>query len=137
LSTFWVHNIKKNNYHYESVAKTKKENSDWYILRYCLRIHLERLWKNYNNSAGITAISSKDILNQLIDLGVNLKFLLAPGECLPSNHFHHHNTDIFAQLSPRSYPAHTRDFSGQTKAQFCSQAATFAVTQGHCSHYSD
>ena len=28
LQTFWVYNLKKSNYHYESVVKTKKENSD-------------------------------------------------------------------------------------------------------------
>ena len=69
-------------------------------MRYCLRSHLERLWKNYINSARIAALSSKDNLNQLRDLGVNIKFLLPPGECLPLNLFHHHYPVMSEQPSP-------------------------------------
>jgi hypothetical protein len=83
--------------------------------------------QNYNNSARIVALSSKDILNQLRDLGVNIKFLIPPGECLASNLFHQHNPDMSEHPSPTSHPAHKRDFLGQTKAQFCSQTATNAV----------
>ena len=72
LSTFWVQNIKKNNYHYVSVVKIKKRNSEgifWSTFS-------EFTWKNYNNSARIAALSSKDILNELRDLGVNIKFII-------------------------------------------------------------
>jgi hypothetical protein len=106
-------------------------------MRYCFRFHLERLWKNYNNSAKIAALSSKDILNQIRDLGVNIKFLLPLYEYLPSNPFHHHNPVMSEQPSSISHPAHTRDFSEQIKTQFCSQTATNAVKQGQYIHYSD
>ena len=104
---------------------------------YCLRIHLEKLWKNYNNLARIVALSSEDILNQLTDLGVNIKFLVPQGECLPSNLFHHQNPVTSEHPNPTSHPAHTRDFPGQTKAQFCSQTTENAVKQGQGIHYSD
>jgi hypothetical protein len=77
------------------------------------------------------------ILNQLRDLGVNIKFLLPPGECLPSNLFHHQNPVTTELPNPTSHLAHTRDFPGQTKAQFCSQTTENAVKQGQGIHYSD
>jgi len=114
LSNFGVYNIKKGNYHYESVVKTKKENSEsifWGTVS-------EFTWKSYNNSARISAISSKDILNQLKDLGVNINFLLPPGECMPSNLFHHHSPAMSEQPNPTSHPAHTRDFQDRLKHSF-------------------
>jgi len=63
-------------------------------------------------------------------------FLFPPGDCLPSNLFHHHNPVTSEQPNQISHLAHTRDFSGQTKAQFCSQTATTAVKLAECIHYS-